>query len=47
LEARPDGLLADPERVVHLLYYRRSVVDGGVLAGVTGEARRLAARRDL
>jgi hypothetical protein len=29
-----------------LVYFGRLVVDGGVLAGVTGEARRLAARRD-
>jgi hypothetical protein len=29
-----------------LVYFESLVVDGGVLAGVTGEARRLAARRD-
>jgi len=32
---------------MHLVYFGCSVVDGGVLAGVTGEARRLAARRVL
>jgi hypothetical protein len=31
---------------LHLVYYDRLVIHDGVLAGVTGEARPLAAHRD-
>lgn len=32
---------------MHFVYFGGFVIDGEVLAGVTGEARRLAARRVL